>query len=83
MMAAGRLGGDRLADRFGPVALGRFCAATALVGVVALVAANGLPLALFGFAAIGLGVSVGFPLSSAPPRNVATGRRRSTWRRCR
>ena len=81
MMAAGRLGGDRLADVFGPVALGRFCAATALVGVVALVAANGLPLALFGFAAIGFGVSVGFPLSisaaaqrgdRAPALNVAS-----------
>ena len=63
MMAAGRLAGDRLADRFGPVALGRFCAFTGVVGMAALVFANGLPLALFGLAAIGFGVSVGFPLA--------------------
>ena len=62
-MAAGRLVGDRLADRFGPVALGRFCAFTGVVGMAALVLANGLPLALVGFTAIGFGVSVGFPLA--------------------
>lgn len=62
-MAAGRLAGDRLTDRFGPVALGRFCAVIGVVGMVALVLANGLPLALAGFAAIGFGVSVGFPLA--------------------
>ena len=37
MMAVGRLAGDRLADRFGPVALGRFCAFTGVAGMVALV----------------------------------------------
>ncbi len=62
-MAAGRLVGDRLADRFGPVALGRLCAFTGVIGMAALVMANGLPLALIGFAAIGFGVSVGFPLA--------------------
>ncbi len=62
-MAAGRLVGDRLTDRFGPVALGRFCAFTGVVGMAALVVANSLPLALIGFAAIGFGVSVGFPLA--------------------
>ncbi len=62
-MAAGRLAGDWLTDRFGPVALGRFCAFTAIVGMAALVFANNLPLAFAGFAAIGFGVSVGFPLS--------------------
>ena len=62
-MAVGRLAGDRLADRFGPVALGRVCAFTAVAGMAALVVANGLALALIGFAAIGFGVSVGFPLA--------------------
>lgn len=63
MMAAGRLAGDRLTDRFGPVALGRACAFTGVAGMAALVLASGLPLALLGFAAIGFGVSVGFPLA--------------------
>jgi MFS family permease len=62
-MAVGRLAGDRLTDRFGPVALGRICAFTAVAGMAALVAANGLLLALIGFAAIGFGVSAGFPLA--------------------
>ncbi len=63
MMAVGRLFGDRLTDTFGPVALGRFCAFTGVAGMAALAFANGLPMALAGFAAIGFGVSVGFPLS--------------------
>ena len=81
MMAAGRLAGDRLTDRIGAVALGRICAATAVAGVLALVTAQNLPMALVGFAAVGLGVSVGFPLSVSaaaargdrpPAINVAT-----------
>jgi fucose permease len=63
MMAAGRLSGDRLTDRLGPAVLGRICAWTAVAGMVALVLADGLPLALVGFAALGFGVSVGFPLA--------------------
>ncbi len=62
-MAMGRLAGDRLTDRFGPVALGRICAFAAVAGMAALVASNGLVPALFGFAALGFGVSVGFPLA--------------------
>jgi MFS family permease len=62
-MAIGRFAGDRLADLLGPAALGRVCAGLAVAGLIALVTANGLPLALVGFAALGLGVSVGYPLS--------------------
>ena len=62
-MAAGRLVGDRLTDRFGPVALGRFCGFTGVIGMATLAFANGLPMALVGFAAIGFGISLGFPLS--------------------
>jgi MFS family permease len=36
-----------------------------IVGILALVVATGLPVAIFGFAAIGLGISVGFPLAVA------------------
>jgi MFS family permease len=62
-MAAGRLAGDRLTDRFGPAVIARVCSVTGVAGMVALVLANGLPLALVGFAAVGFGVSVGFPLA--------------------
>lgn len=62
-MATFRLTGDRLADRFGPVALGRFCAAAAVAGVLAVIFAPNLAVAVVGFAALGVGVSVGFPLA--------------------
>jgi MFS family permease len=64
-MAGGRLFGDTLTVRYGPVAIGRICGVVSIVGILALVVATGLPLAIFGFAAIGLGISVGFPLAIA------------------
>jgi fucose permease len=79
-MAIARLTGDWLTDRFGPVALGRFCAAMAVAGVVVLLAAGNIYVATIGFAALGIGVSVGFPLAvtaaaslgdRAPSTNVA------------
>jgi len=61
-MAAGRFAGDALKQRFGAVAVARGTIAVALAGVILLV----LPLpnwALFpGFALVGFGVSVGYPL---------------------
>lgn len=62
-MAVFRLTGDRLADRLGPVLLGRVCAGIAVVGVLAVVFAANLPVAVVGFAFLGVGVSVGFPLA--------------------
>jgi MFS family permease len=62
-MAIGRLSGDYLTDRFGAVALGRFCAAMAVIGVLVLLAAGNIAVATLGFAALGIGVSVGFPLA--------------------
>lgn len=79
-MAIGRLSGDALTDRFGPVALGRFCAVMAVVGVLVLLAASNIYVATIGFAALGIGVSLGFPLAvtaaaglgdRAPSTNVA------------
>ena len=43
-MAIGRLTGDRLTDRFGAVALGRFCGAMAVVGLGILLLANSVAL---------------------------------------
>jgi MFS family permease len=75
-MAIFRLLGDRLADRFGPVTLGRFCAAAAVVGVLMVILAGSLTGAVAGFALLGIGVSVGFPLAvsaaaSLPERTPA------------
>jgi len=80
-MAIGRLTGDRLADRFGPVALGRGAAALAAIGLLLLLVAPNLVVAAIGLAALGGGVSVGYPLTvtaaaartdRSPARNVAS-----------
>jgi MFS family permease len=80
-MATFRLLGDRLTERFGPAALGRFCAVAAVVGVLLVIVATNLPIAVAGFALLGVGVSLGFPLAIAaaatlpertPAANVAS-----------
>ncbi|HTN61015.1 MAG TPA: MFS transporter [Devosia sp.] len=63
MVAAGRFGGDRLKARFGAVPLARGAGLLGLLGVAMLLVAPNTALALAGFAVIGLGVSVGFPLA--------------------
>lgn len=61
-LAAGRLVGDRLNQMMGAMRLARLTISTALVGLMLLI----LPLPLFfafvGFAFVGFGTSVGFPL---------------------
>nr|WP_233280810.1 MFS transporter [Devosia oryziradicis] len=63
MVAAGRFGGDTLKRRFGAVSTARICGALAVAGAAILLVAPNTPVALLGFAIIGLGVSVGFPLA--------------------
>lgn len=63
LVAAGRFGGDRIKKRFGAVNTARFCGALAVVGATLLYLAPTVPAALVGFAVIGVGVSVGFPLA--------------------
>jgi MFS family permease len=63
MVAAGRFGGDRLKARFGAVPLARGAGLLGLLGVAMLLVAPNTALALAGFAVIGVGVSVGFPLA--------------------
>lgn len=63
MVAAGRFGGDTLKKRFGAVNTARICGTLAVAGAAILLVAPNTPIALFGFAIIGLGVSVGFPLA--------------------
>ena len=66
LMTVGRLLGDRLAERFGPVALARACGLIGLAGMVALVTAHTLWQAAIALAAAGFGVSVAVPLSPRP-----------------
>src|SRR5260370_40858542 len=60
-MAAGRLAGDRLADRFGPVALLRSGGVLAAAGMVLVLVTAAPAGALAGFAVCGAGLSCTFP----------------------
>jgi MFS family permease len=60
-MAAGRLAGDRLADRFGPVALLRAGGVLAAAGIVLVLLTAAPAGALVGFAVYGAGLSCTFP----------------------
>ena len=63
LVAAGRFGGDSLKRRFGAVVTARICGVLAVLGAGLLYVAPTVPVALLGFATIGIGVSVGFPLA--------------------
>ncbi len=60
-MAAGRLAGDRLADRFGPVALLRGGGLLAAAGLATVLLTASPPGAIAGFAIYGAGLSCTFP----------------------
>ncbi|GHH48269.1 MFS transporter [Streptomyces candidus] len=64
-MAAARLTGDRVVDRFGPVPTVRVGGVAATLGGALVVVAPNVPLALTGFALIGLGIAVVVPLAFA------------------
>jgi MFS family permease len=60
-MAGGRLAGDRLAARYGPVCLVRGCALLASAGLVAALCTRSPVGAVIGFAASGAGLSCTIP----------------------
>jgi MFS family permease len=64
-MALGRLSGDAVVRRFGPVRTVRAGGALAVLGAVAIVAARSPWLGIAGFAAMGLGIATGVPLCIA------------------
>lgn len=64
-MAVGRLTGDAIVRRFGPVWTVRFGGALAVLGAVAVVAARTPWLGIAGFAAMGLGIATSVPLAIA------------------
>jgi MFS family permease len=74
-MGFGRLTGDRLAERLGPVRLARSGAALAAVGMTIAVAGGGTGGAIAGFAAMGVGLAALFPLAlrAAAARGDAAG----------
>lgn len=61
-LAAGRLAGDWLKVQLGAVRLAQLTVGMAIVGVLCLVLPLPLSMAFVGFALIGFGASVGFPL---------------------
>jgi MFS family permease len=61
-MAGGRLVADPWIDRLGPARVGRAALSVALIGLLVLVAAPAAWVAILGFALVGLGVSVIYPL---------------------
>ena len=61
-MALGRLAADRFIDRFGPVRVARVLASIAVGGMVLLVVSPNAGLALAGFALVGIGICVLYPL---------------------
>lgn len=63
MVAAGRFFGDRLKARYGAVNLARACGLANVAGLVLLFVSPNAATVFLGFAAMGLGVSVGFPLA--------------------
>jgi MFS family permease len=64
-MALGRLTGDRIVRRLGPVWTVRIGGTLAVLGAVAVVAARTPWLGIAGFAAMGLGIATGVPLAIA------------------
>jgi MFS family permease len=62
-MGVGRLFGDRLVERLGPVALARGGASLSLAGMAVVLSASGPLLAIPGFAVMGLGLAALFPLA--------------------
>lgn len=69
-MAAARLAGDRLVNRFGAVRTVRLSGAAATVGALLVAAARSPVPAIVGFALIGIGVAVVVPLAFAAAGNA-------------
>lgn len=63
LVATGRFSGDWLRTRYGAVAVARFCGTCALIGLAIVYFAGSPEVAIVGFAVVGFGVSVGFPLA--------------------
>jgi MFS family permease len=63
-MAGGRFLGDWATSRFGPVRVARLCCSIAVAGMVLVVVGNSLIAVIAGFAALGFGLALVYPLSA-------------------
>lgn len=63
VMAGGRLAGDWLSMRYGPVTMARVCCSVGLVGLLLMVLAVNPLMVIVGAGAAGFGVSIIFPLA--------------------
>lgn len=61
-MSIGRLFADRITERFGPVRVAGVLTVIAIIGLLLVVFSPNLVVALVGFALVGIGVCVSFPL---------------------
>jgi MFS family permease len=64
-IALGRFVADGLTHRYGPARLARILISIALTGTLLVVVAPSLPVALVGFALMGLGICTSFPASTS------------------
>ncbi len=62
-MAGGRFLGDWATHRFGPVRVARWCTSLAVAGMVLVVVGSNLAVVVTGFAALGFGMALVYPLS--------------------
>lgn len=69
-MAVLRFAGDGIRGRFGAVTTTRFSSLAAGLGLVLIAAANGTPMALVGFAVMGIGVANIVPIAFSAAGNV-------------
>jgi fucose permease len=63
-MAGGRFLGDWATVRFGPVQIARICCTIAVAGMLLVVVGTNLIAVIAGFAALGFGLSLVYPLSA-------------------
>ncbi|MCM6777821.1 MFS transporter [Nocardia sp. CDC159] len=71
-MTIGRFGSDRVSGRFGPVAVVRWGALLAAVGLILIIASPWVPLAVIGWALMGIGLSGGIPQIFTAAGNLGT-----------
>ena len=69
-VAFGRIFGDSLKIKLGTIKVAVIFVNTSILGLIFLVTADELWLALAGFALIGIGVSVGFPLAGSATSSI-------------
>ncbi|WP_280265842.1 MFS transporter [Nocardia wallacei] len=71
-MTVGRFGADRVSGRFGPVAVVRWGSLLAALGLVLIITSMWIPLTLFGWALLGIGLAGGVPQIFSAAGNLGT-----------